>query len=56
LLKALVYEDEAGKVWLSYNDPRWLARRHGLGAAVSQTIDAMAIALDAVARKATRFP
>ena len=55
-VEALVYEDEAGKVWLSYNDPRWLARRHGLGAAVSQTIDAMAIALDAVARKATRFP
>jgi hypothetical protein len=23
-LKALVFEDAAGKVWLSYNDPRWL--------------------------------
>jgi uncharacterized protein (DUF302 family) len=23
-LKALVFEDAAGNVWLSYNDPRWL--------------------------------
>src|SRR6202035_1032719 len=23
-LKALVFEDAANKVWLSYNDPRWL--------------------------------
>ena len=55
-LKVLVFEDEARKVWLSCNDLRWLARRHDLGAAVSQTIDAMAVALDAVARKATKFP
>jgi uncharacterized protein (DUF302 family) len=27
-LKALVFEDAAGKVWLSYNDPRWLAQRN----------------------------
>src|SRR4051795_13016438 len=25
-LKALVYEDSAGKVWLSYNDPVWIAK------------------------------
>ena len=30
-LKALVYQDEAGGVWLATNDPRWIARRHGLG-------------------------
>ncbi len=28
--KALVWEDESGKVWLSYNDPRYLANRHGI--------------------------
>jgi len=28
-LKALAYEDAAGKVWLAYNDPAWLAERHG---------------------------
>jgi uncharacterized protein (DUF302 family) len=36
-LKALVLEDAAGKVWLSCNDPRWLAKRHGLGTAVAHT-------------------
>ncbi|HEX3525048.1 MAG TPA: DUF302 domain-containing protein [Stellaceae bacterium] len=55
-LKALVFEDAAGKVWLSCNDPRWLAQRHGLGAALSQTIEAMAVALDAVAAKAAKLP
>lgn len=26
--KALIWEDEAGQVWLSYNDPKYLAKRH----------------------------
>jgi len=26
-LKALVTEDASGKVWLSYNDPHWIAQR-----------------------------
>ena len=30
-LKALAWEDAAGKTWLSYNNPSWLAKRHGLG-------------------------
>jgi len=55
-LKALVFEDTAGKVCLSYNDPSWLARRHGLGAAAAQTVNAMAAALYAVATKATKRP
>jgi len=29
-LKILIWQDEAGKVWLSYNDPDYLARRHGI--------------------------
>ena len=28
-LKALVWEDAASQVWLGYNDPAFLARRHG---------------------------
>ena len=28
--KALAYEDEAGQVWLSYNDPAYLAKRHNI--------------------------
>ncbi len=28
-LKALVSEDASAQVWISYNDPVWLAQRHG---------------------------
>jgi len=28
-LKALVWEDAQGQVWLGYNDPAFLAKRHG---------------------------
>ena len=30
-LKALVWEDGDGKVWLGYNDPSWIAPRHDAG-------------------------
>ena len=29
-LKALVWQDEAGKTWLSYYEPKWIIERHGL--------------------------
>jgi uncharacterized protein (DUF302 family) len=29
-LKALVSEDESGKVWVSYNSPEYLQQRHGV--------------------------
>ncbi len=28
--KALIWEDDEGVVWLSYNDPQYLAERHGI--------------------------
>jgi uncharacterized protein (DUF302 family) len=28
--KALIWEDEQGQVWLSYNDPNYLVERHGI--------------------------
>jgi uncharacterized protein (DUF302 family) len=28
-LKALVWQDTGGQVWIGYNDPAYLARRHG---------------------------
>lgn len=55
-LKALVYEDAAGKVWLSYNEPRWVAQRHGLHDGVGPLLDAMRAALRAVAASATGKP
>jgi uncharacterized protein (DUF302 family) len=52
-LKALVWQDAAGKTWLSYNDPRWLAKRHAAGDRVEPTVRAMASVLDALAKAAT---
>jgi uncharacterized protein (DUF302 family) len=55
-LKALVWQDASGNTWLSYNDPNWLAKRHGLGHEVEAPISAMAAALSAIARTATASP
>ena len=53
-LKALVWEDADGKAWLAYNDPAWIAQRHGLGAASAAAIKAIAAMLAAVAQEATQ--
>ena len=53
-LKALVHQDEVGKVWLSYNDPIWIAQRHSLSAAVTANVQAMTRALEAFATHATQ--
>jgi uncharacterized protein (DUF302 family) len=47
-LKALAWEDVDGKVWVTSNDPAWIARRHGLGAESQATIEAMRTGLSAV--------
>ena len=51
--KALVWQDDAGSTWLSYSDPRWLAKRHGAGHELDAAVNGMAAALDAVAQTAT---
>ncbi len=51
-LKALVWQDGSGDTWLSYNDPSWFAKRHGLDREVEATINAMTGALEAIARAA----
>jgi uncharacterized protein (DUF302 family) len=50
-LKALAWEDASGKVWLSWNDPAWLASRHGI-AAGGELAKALATALVAAAKAA----
>ncbi len=43
-LKALIWEDQTGQAWFSYNDPDYLFRRHGLtemGHAVQQMQQAL---------------
>ena len=37
-LKALVWQDEAGKVWLSFNSPDYLQQRHGFPADLEKNI------------------
>lgn len=55
-LKALVWQNAAGTTWLSYNDPHWLAQRHGLDDATRATVEAMSGALKTIAGKATTAP
>lgn len=51
--KALIWEDEAGHVWFSYNDPRYLAKRHGITECVN-VIKKIEKALSNFAHAATR--
>jgi uncharacterized protein (DUF302 family) len=55
-LKILVWQDEAGNTWLSYNDPSWLAKRHGTGRDTEATIAALSGALQALAKGAAGSP
>ncbi len=50
-LKALVWQDAAGKTWLSYNDPAWLAQRHCVEA--PPVVAALSAALAGLATAAT---
>jgi uncharacterized protein (DUF302 family) len=52
-LKVLVWQDAAGDTWLSYNNPQWIAKRHGLGQYHEATISAMSAALEALATVAS---
>ena len=53
-LKALAWEDAAGKVWLSYNDPAWLAVRHGIAPQTGTVTQSLAGALAGLAKHAAR--
>ena len=50
-LKALVWQDEAGTTWLSYNTPAWAAERHGADGQAA--IHCMTLAIDSIAAAAT---
>jgi uncharacterized protein (DUF302 family) len=49
-LKMLVWQDASGVTWVSYNDPSWLAKRHGLSHEADATVSALAAALGAIAK------
>jgi uncharacterized protein (DUF302 family) len=52
-MKALAWQDESGQVWLGYNDPVWIAQRHGVPecAAAANLKKALAGFVDAAAGK-----
>jgi uncharacterized protein (DUF302 family) len=51
-LKALVWEDTAGKTWISYNEPSWIAQRHSVANA-EPVVNKMAAALSAMLKAVT---
>ena len=52
-LKALAWEDAGGRVWLTYNDATWIARRHSLGTASAEAVKAVTAVVSSVAKAAT---
>ena len=50
-LKAVVWEDASAKTWISYNEPCWIAQRHGVADAQT-VVNKMADLLGALSRKA----
>ncbi len=52
-LKVLAWEDESGGVLAAYNDPHWIAERHGLGDASHDTVEGIAKALAGLVKAAT---
>jgi len=41
-LNVPVWQEGDGMTWLAYNDPQWLAKRHGIDAGLDRTLHAMA--------------
>jgi len=52
-VKALAWEDDQGRVWLSYNGAAWIAERHRLGRQSAFAVAAMADGLAKLAAAAT---
>ncbi len=51
--KALIWQDEAGQTWLTYNDARWIADRHGLGAVIDTAVAAIIAGMEKLSSAAT---
>lgn len=52
-MKALAWEDADGQVWLTYNDPQYIADRHGISDR-EEIVNKMGHALDNLTNAATR--
>ena len=49
-MKVLAWQDEAGKIWLSYNSPDYLKRRHDLPDSLVQNVAVVEALVDAALR------
>jgi uncharacterized protein (DUF302 family) len=45
-LKALVWEDAGGKVWVSYNSPDYLQQRHGVPGGLVKNIAGVGVLVE----------
>src|SRR4051812_46916651 len=52
-LRVLVWQDAAGKTWVAYNDPEWLAERHGAVAGMGVIVGRMTAALAVIIKEVT---
>jgi len=52
--KALIWKDDNGQVWITYNDPQDLAKRHGITKACAETIAKVGNVLSGVANAAAK--
>ena len=52
-MKVLFWEDNQGSVWLGFNEPSWLAERHGIDPLLESWLSALSFGLEAVAKQAT---
>jgi uncharacterized protein (DUF302 family) len=50
--KALIWEDDESKVWISYNDPRYLEKRHNISGC-DEVISKIDKALSGITRAAS---
>jgi uncharacterized protein (DUF302 family) len=53
-LKVLVWQDEHGQTWLSYNQPTWIAARHGVESSDQTLTHTLTSALETVTAAAVR--
>jgi uncharacterized protein (DUF302 family) len=51
-LKALAFEDADGKVWLSYNEPSWIAHRHGASGVAADVAQRLGMVLAGLSKAA----
>lgn len=51
-LKALAWQDADGKVWLSYDEPRWIADRHGASSQAAEVAQRLGAALAGLVKAA----